>query len=358
MIYNKLLAFLGLLLLPLFVSAQSDSSLEFYGNVRFAHIGSDTNADGLGGDNYTMRLRPGLHFNISDNQRFSGRIAYLVSKEFEPIEPSLVADGAGRLAFGSITLDEFYYRYKDETQELRVGRFQKSLGTLANAKRSHTRYQSNSNNIHWTDGLFYKRNLNNGWYGEGIFEYHPKDHPTFQYDQGGLDFSENDHNFTFYAGAESREVKNNVIQKGFGLMYIPGIYRKANELTDYLAFTSRITLDFPQGEALRGGSIRVAGELGQNLNTSFDNGTSMVTSIGVNNFADQHEIMIEFAKTDTQWLLPRNIYRAGADEMEIRYRFFFSDKWAFDARYRIRDFRADGVETSYSTFLRATYSFN
>jgi hypothetical protein len=356
--YNKILAFLGILIFPLTIAAQNNSKFEVYGNVRFAHIGSDTNADGLGGDNYTMRLRPGLKYTHSENHSFSARLAYLLSKELEPVKFTLKADGSGRLAWGSVTFDEFFYRYKDDKNELRIGRFQKSLNTLTNAKRSHSRYQSNSNNVHWTDGLFYKRNLNSGWYGEGIFEYHPKDHPSFQYDQNGLDFSENDHNFTFYAGAENREVVNNVIQKGFGVMYIPGIYRKGNDLTDYMAFTSRITLDFPQGETLRGGSIRVAGELGQNLNTSFDNGTSMVTSIGINNFADQHEIMIEFAKTDTEWFLPRNIYRAGADEMEIRYRFFYSAKWAFDTRYRIRDFRANGVATSYSMFLRATYAFN
>ncbi len=358
--YSRVIAFLGIVLFPFTASAQNDSRIEVYGNVRFAHIGSDTNADGLGGDNYTMRLRPGLRFVHSENHSFSARIAYLLSKELEPLKTTIKADGSGRLAWGSVTFDEFFYRYQDDKNELRIGRFQKSLNTLTNAKRSHSRYASNSNNVHWSDGIYYKRYLDNenNWYGEGIVEYHPKGQPTFQYDQAGLDFSQNEHNFTYYLGAESREVANNIIQRGFGLMYLPGIYVKGNELADYLAFTSRITLDFPQGEALRGGSIRVAGEFGQNLNTSFDNGTSMVTSVGINNFARQHEIMIEFAKTDNEWFLPRNIYRAGADEMEIRYRFFFSEKWAFDARYRIRDFRTEGVVNSYSTFLRATYSFN
>lgn len=345
------------LLVPLVVNGQEKETWEIYGNVRFAHIGSDTNADGWGGDNYTMRLRPGIKYNHSQNHTFSARIAYLVSKELEPIEPTLVADGSGRLAFGSITFDEFFYRYMNENTEIRIGRFQKSLNTLTNAKRSHSRYHSNSNNVHWTDGFYYKRNLKNGWYGEGILEYQPKDHPSFQY-SFPLDFSKNDHNFTFYGGAENRERdKYNIIQKGFGLMYIPDIYLKPDGYSDYLAFTSRITLDFPQGEALRGGSIRVAGEFGQNLNASLEDGTSLVASIGINNFAEKHEIMIEFTKTDSEWLIARNIYRPNADELEIRYRFFATDKLAFDARYRIRDFRTEGVVNSYSTFLRATYAF-
>ncbi len=354
--FVRVIALLTFVLFPLTTYAQDNSGFEVYGNVRFAHIGSDTNADGLGGDNYTMRLRPGIRYHFSENHTFSARAAYLLSKEFEAVNPTLVADGSGRLAFGSLTFDEFFYRYKDDKNEIRIGRFQKSLNTLTNAKRSHSRYHSNSNNVHWTDGIYYKRNLNNGWYGEGIAEYQPKDHPSFQYSQP-LDFTRNDHNFTFYAGAENRERVNNVIQKGFGLMYIPSIYGTSNGFTDYLAFTSRITLDFPQGESLRGGSIRVAGEFGQNLNTSIEDGTSITTSVGINNFADKHEIMIEFVKTDSEWLIARNIYRPDADEMEIRYRFFFSEKWAFDARYRIRDFRTDGVVNSYSTFLRATYSF-
>jgi len=354
--YRLILSTIFLLLISSSLNAQ-DKSYEFYGNVRFAHIGSDTNADGWGGDNYTMRLRPGIKFNYSEKHTFSARLAYLVSKEFEPIKPSLVADGNGRLAFGSITFDEFYYRFTNDKLELRVGRFQKSLNTRTNAKRSHSRYQSNSNNIHWTDGIYLKRNLKNSWYGEGILEYQPKNHPSFQY-SFPLDFSKNDHNFTFYAGAENRERdKFNIIQKGFGLMYIPNIYLKPSGYADYAAFTSRITLDFPQGESLKGGSIRIAGELGQNINTSFSEGTSLVASIGINNFAEKHEIMIEFAKNDSGWLIARNIYRPNADEMEIRYRFFATEKLAIDTRYRIRDFRTDGVATSYSTFLRATYSF-
>ena len=347
------------------VQAQENEKWDVYGNVRFAHIGSTDEAHGWGGDNYAMRLRPGLKYTHSANHSFSARVAYLLSYKFEAVNPTLVADGSGRLALGSVTFDEFFYQYQNETTEIRIGRFQKSLNTLTNAKRSHSRYQSNSNNVHWTDGIYYKRYLNKSWYGEGIVEYQPKDHPSFQYDQGdlddpssdGLDFTENDHNLNFYVGAESRKVKNNVIQRGFGFMYIPGIYIKGNELVDYLAFTSRITLDFPQGEALKGGSIRVAGEFGQSLNSAFEDGTSIVASVGINNFAEKHEIMIEFAKTDSEWLLPRNIYRANADEMEIRYRFFATEKLAIDARYRIRDFRADGVANSYSTFLRATIGF-
>ena len=107
---------------------------------------------------------------------------------------------------------------------------------------------------------------------------------------------------------------------------------------------------------LNGASIRIGAEFGQNLNTKFENGTSMVASIGVNNVADKHEFMIEFAKNDSQWLTA-TVFGPNSDEVELRYRFFFSQSLNFDIRYRIRESRTDAIPTAYSTFIRATYSF-
>tara|TARA_R110000868_G_scaffold383578_7_gene650664 strand:+ start:16604 stop:16960 length:357 start_codon:yes stop_codon:yes gene_type:complete len=114
----------------------------------------------------------------------------------------------------------------------------------------------------------------------------------------------------------------NIIQKGFGVFIAPESYLKPSGYTSYLAFTSRIALDLPKKDMLNGGSLRIGAELGQNLTTSFSNGTSMITSIGVNNVAEKHEFMIEFAKNDSQWLTA-NVYSPNADEVELRYRFLF-----------------------------------
>ena len=66
--------------------------------------------------------------------------------------------------------------------------------------------------------------------------------------------------------------------------------------------------------------------------------------------------MVEFAKTDSQWLTA-NVYAPNADEFEIRYRYFISSDLNVDFRYRIRDFRPDFAPTNYGFFARATYSF-
>ncbi|MDR9415251.1 MAG: hypothetical protein RI564_03125, partial [Gracilimonas sp.] len=63
-----------------------------------------------------------------------------------------------------------------------------------------------------------------------------------------------------------------------------------------------------------------------------------------------------FTKIGSEWQTA-NVYAPNADEMEIRYRYFITNDLNIDFRYRIRDFRADLVDTNYNFFARATYSF-
>lgn len=336
------------------ISTAQESSYSFYGDVRFAHIGIDTEPDGIGGPNTLMRLRPGIRFFFNENHSFSGRIAYLLSKEFEPLTFTLKADGNNQLALGSMSFDEFYYQYENGDFLLKAGRFQKSINALSNAKRSHFRFQSNGANVHWSDGLYLKKSISEDWFGEAVIEYQHINDISYPY-RANLNFGNNEHNLNYYLGAENRTPSNNIIQKGFGLFVAPNAFLKPNGYSTYVAMMSRITLDYPARDALNGGSVRIAGELGQNINTAFENGTSAVTSFGINNFADHHEFMIEFASTDSQWLTS-SAYGANSDEVEFRYRYVHGPKFNFDIRYRIRESRSDFIPTQYSTFLRFTFS--
>ncbi len=333
-----------------------DKNYEFYGNVRIAHIGSDTEADGIGGDNTLLRIRPGIRYMFNENHSFSGRLAYLVSKDLEPFEFTIKANGNRQLAYGSLSLDEFYYQYQQDDLLLKAGRFQKSINVLSNAKRSQLRFQSNANFVHWTDGLYLKKGLSDDWFGEAIIEYQNRDAVSYPY-QANLTFGNAEHNLNYYFGVENQtRDQNNIIQKGFGILLIPNAYLKQSGYTTYAAFSSRIAFDFPAEDALNGGSIRVAGELGQNLNTDFSDGTSAIISAGINNFAERHEFMVELASTDSQWLTA-TAFGVNSEEIEFRYRFFYDANLNFDIRYRIRESRFDIVPTQYSTFIRATYSF-
>lgn len=283
-------------------------------------------------------------------------MVYLVSKELEPLKATVSADGNGALAFGSVSFDEFYYQFQNEDFLLKAGRFQKSVNVLTNAKRSHLRFQSNGSFVHWTDGVYLKRILTDEWFGEAIIEYQNRNTISYPY-RGNLNFANNEHNLNYYLGIENQNRDdNNIIQKGFGVLIAPKAYLKPDGYSSYFAVSSRIVFDIPNEDVLKGGSFRIAGELGQNLNTEFKNGTSAVVSIGVNRFAQKHELMIEFAKTGSQWLTATN-YAPNADEMEIRYRYFVTKKFNMDVRYRIRESRSDFTPTIYSTFFRATYSF-
>lgn len=338
-----------------FLLAQESNSLSFDGNFRYAYIGSGPGTGGFDNGFNALRSRVGLRYSFNETSSFRARLAATFTDELESPSLTIKADGPG-LDFGSVSFDEFYYRFKNDTYDVKIGRFQHTIGVRSNAGRSLMRFQSNLVSIHWSDGIYAKRNLKNDWYGEFIGEYQPKNHITYPY-QGNLDFANSDHNMTAYLAIENRaRDKYNIIQKGFGLFFAPNAYNKNGDYTIYPALTSRIAIDIPQKNLLKGGSFRIAGELGQNLNTSFDQGTMAIISVGVNGVASKHEFMAEFVKTDTQWLLA-NVFARNGDEVELRYRFFVSSKLNFDGRYRIRAPRTSGAPYAYSTFLRATYSF-
>ncbi len=347
---------LTVLLSSVFLGAslgQETDNFEWYGNIRFAYLGSDTQGDGFGGENTSVRFRVGGIYTINDKSTFRARLATTISQDFESLRFTVRADGGG-LDYGSVSFDEFYYQYEDDWGFLRVGRFQGSIPVYSNARRSHLRFHSNVNFIHWSDGLYLKRYVNEEWFTQAIVEYQPKGYTTFPY-RNNFNFGDNDHNITSYLGLENTTRDDlNFIQKGFGILYSPGTYLKPSGYSDYLAFSARAAVDVPS-EPLNGGSWRFAGEIGQNLNTDPENGTSLVVSAGVNKVADKHEFMVEFAKTGSQWLTAP-VYGPDSDEVEFRYRYFISPKLNFDARYRIRDPRPDGIPTVYSTFLRLTYS--
>lgn len=351
---KKYISLFLLLISPLLV-AQESKSLNFDGNFRYALIGNGTGEDGLSNAFSAVRSRVGLRYTINETHSFRARLATTFTDEFEAASFTIKADGPG-LAFGSITFDEFYYRFQNENYDVKLGRFQHSIGVRSNAGRSFMRFQSNLVSVHWTDGIYAKRSFDNDWYGELVLEYQHKDNITYPY-QGTLDFGNSDHNMTTYFGLENRtRDNNNVIQKGVGLLLAPNAYNTKDGYTTYAALTSRITFDIPNRNLLKGGSFRIAGELGQNLSTSTDKGTMGVLSVGVNNVAEQHEFMLEFAKTDREWLLA-NVYARNGEEIELRYRFFASKNLNFDARYRARVSRVDNAAYAYSTFLRINYSF-
>lgn len=333
--------------------AQKTDHFSINGNARFAYLSnSDEAPDHFRGTSY-LRVRFGGTYNFNYSHSFNGRLATTQSSNFDPVGFQIWSDSKG-LNPGHISFDEFYYRYTNSKTDIKLGRFQHSVSVLTNSKRSHFRFQSGNTSIHWTDGIFLKRKLGNKWSGEVVAEYQPKNHVTYAY-RDGLNFSQNTHNFATYLGLESRPGNlANIIQRGIGIYYAPNAYKKVYGYSFYLAIMSRIVFDFPKKDALKGGSFRIAGEAGQNLNASFENGSSLVVSAGIHNYASRHQLMIEFAKTDPEWL-STSVYAPNTDELEIRYRFYFTKKFNIDFRYRIRDSRNAFFNTNYNFFARATY---
>jgi len=335
--------------------AQTNNKVDISGNARFAYVSASPDAfDHFSGTSF-LRLRVGASYAFNDQSLFKARLATTQSTDFPSVYFTIKPDNGG-LGRGGVSFDEFFYQYKNEDTQVKVGRFQHFEKVLSNAGRSQMRFLSNLVNVHWLDGVYVKRQLNEEWYGEFVGEYQQRNNLSFSY-SAPLTFSNNKHNFASYLGIENRtRDENNFIQKGFGLFIAPNAYFKPGGFTTYMALTCRIAYDLPKPESLKGGSFRIAAELGQNINTAFKDGTSAVISFGVNSFAEKHELMIEFASNDNDWLTA-NIFGQNAEEVELRYRYFISSNFNIDFRYRVREPRADFLATNYNFFARATYSF-
>ncbi len=353
--YKLSLTLLSLFLYSGSIYAQQPEPLSFHGNARFAYFSPSSDAfDHFEGTSF-LRLRVGATYTFNETSSFRGRLATTQSQDLPAVRFTIKPDGSG-LNTGSISFDEFYYRYNNENTDLRIGRFQYSASVLSNAKRSIYKFQSNNINIHWTDGIYLKKSLNEEWFGEFVAEYQNRGNTSYSY-RSKLNFRNNEHNIATYLGAENRtRDANNFIQKGVGIFVATDAYITSDGYASYIALMGRLVYDLPKPEALQGGSFRIAAEAGQNLNTAFADGSILNLSFGVNNFADKHELMIEFTKTDSEWLTA-NVYGPNTDEVEIRYRYFFDKQFNIDFRYRIRESRNDFIPTNYNFFARATYSF-
>ena len=335
--------------------AQEASKFSAYGDIRVNYLGTGTDANGFGGEVPFLRIRPGVHYELNETHSFSVRAVYIVSRDLNSPDFSLTPNQNGSLAYDTFSFDEFYYKYQDETQEFRFGRFQKSFSLPIATAHSIDRFQSNAIFVHWTDGFYYKKILNEEWFSEVVLEYQKRGETTFPYKRP-LNFGRNKYNMVNYVAlTNSSRDKYNIIRKGVGLMWAPNALLRNGGYVTYLTLSSNIVFDFPKKELLNGGSIRVSGELGQNLNTKFSDGSVIATSVGVYDVAERHNLMIELSRNDQDWLT--SPYATNSDEFEMRYRVVLSKKLSIDARYRIRNSLTSDIPNTYSTFVRATYSF-
>lgn len=345
--------FISLSLLAGTVNAQQNNSIKPYGDIRIIYSGSSTDAHGFGGKSPFLRARAGFKYQANQYHGFAIRGAYMVTRDVNAPDFSLTANGS--LAGDTFSFDELHYHFKDEKQQLKLGRFQKSFSLPTATANSINRFQSSSVSVNWSDGLFYQRNLARGWAAETVWEYQRRGHLSFPY-KAPLSFSNNKHNLITYLGITNKNRdKNNFIEKTIAVMWAPDAYYYKGSYTSYAAVSGSAVLDLPIQNSQAGGSYRFTAELGQNVMAAFADGTVYALSAGIYDIAAKHNLMIEAAGNDTQWL--SSPYAPGSNTYEIRYQLKVNSRFGADARYQVRVPRADGSPNVYSTFVRATYSF-
>lgn len=333
---------------------QTEGPLSYKSDIRLLHFGNETHNPGLRGPN-SFRVRFQTTYTINSRNLLNARVAGSLSENGEAIRFSILSDGK-KLDFGGLSFDTFNYQYSGKGTVVRVGRFQHNVDILSVSGRSNFRLQSILSSISWTDGVYLKQDLVQGWYTEAVAEYQHRDYLTYAY-KDGLNFGNNTHNVAGFFNLENRQRDRfNFIQKGFSIFYAPNAFNFAGGYRDYVAVMSRIAYDLPRPGLLKGGSFRLTAEAGQNVNVGFNEGSNATISMGINNFAGKHRFLTELARSDAQWLTP-SVYAPSSDEIEFRYAYDVSRNLNLCMRYRIRDFRASGVPNAYSTFFNATINF-
>ncbi len=331
---------------------QESNTPELYGDFRIIYSGSSLDSHGFGGKADWLRGRVGLKYDINSNHSVAGRAVYIFSRD--PETPSFSLTANGKLAADTFSFDEFYYRYKDEKNMLKLGRFQKSFSLPTTTGNSIMRFQSSSVSSSWSDGLYYQRKLNDGWASDIILEYQNRGNLTFPY-KNPLSFGKNEHNLMGYFGfINNTRDEFNFVQKNISIMWAPDAFFHNGNYMSYLTINGSLVFDYPLKEALHGGSFRVTGELGKNMATNFKDGVAATASFGVYDVADIHNLTAEFSRNGRYYL--NSPYSLNSNNFELRYGVQLTAKFSMEARYHIRSSLYPYVSNIYSTFVRATYS--
>jgi hypothetical protein len=339
--------------LPVGAADPAPKEFAFSADVRlgyFAREREDRDGTRSDSDDWRMRIRPGVLWQISPEFSAKARVAGRYStddsndnhsKFFTSIPAS---DG---LRFGDSTFDELYLRYKPgDHWDVRVGRMQTSFELEGVAKKSLSRNDSPNTDITWTDGIHVRYADAAGWNYHAILQRSEDEGPT-TVRRSPLAFTRSASHLTYYAGMEKKDPKGRILQLGWDLTYIPDALRVDGSATgrigDHLGITGRLALQW----ALAGNMRFVwAGEAGFAPDTptktalrlpgSGDaSGLAFQTSVNLVDFAPGHSVGLVYGQAGGGWLLSPD-FGNNQELLELRYQWRLSAAQSIEARIRTR----------------------
>ena len=323
-----------------------------------------------------VRARIGAGFGHAKNLSVGTRLAGTgFVGNFNPnfILPGGEVDNS-ELDTGTVTFDQLYLLWqRKERFSLAVGRlqtrFQLRGGVYA---KSLDRNNSHNWRVNFTDGLQATIKAH-GWTSNLVLEVNPRSGPT-GVRRDPLDFDDDGARLSYFLGFDNAERRGVLVQRAFDISYLPASLLKDGDpdgrRTDYWGLVGRLMFVWPpRREGLR---LRAGPELGyapetptyesKNLPGSGDtDGFAWNVVISAIDFAPEHSIGLNYARTGAGWLLSPQ-YRPNHELIELRHIWQSSKFPLLETRIRRRtelDQQIGTVQprTQYDFFVRATIRF-
>jgi len=340
---------------------------------------SDDLADGtnISDSDAGFRVRAGGVFALSRPVQLGARLAGRCFIDNCDLEFIFQPDAPTRngLSGGQFTFDELYaHLFRKRRFDVAAGRLQTRAvlrgGVYA---KSLDRNDSNNTRVTWTDGAHATYRGVDGWDGHLVLQYNHRDGPSNVL-RRPLDFEPDDTRVTGFANIDNTDAWGPVVQRTLDVTYIPNALladgSPDGRREDYWGLVGRLALRWPQ--RAEGPRLRFGGELGYAPNTptnaSRDLGSSGDTEglawnvvVSAMEFAPQHSIGVNYARTGAGWLLSPQ-YGANEELWELRYQWRPRTLPLVEARVRRRrdlkeETGAVRQRDVFDFFLRVTWRF-
>ncbi len=327
----------------------------FRGDMRAGYVSVDQDRRDGTDDSSSIwlgRFRIGGSYNIADKFVIGGRIASICSTdECDPgFEVDSTLPNSSTIDNGDITFDQLYvHSFRRDRFDIAVGRLQTKFVARAGVfAKSLDRNNSNNFNINWTDGLHGTLHLKEDSVVHVILENNATD-GTGSVRRGPIDFADDDSRITYFLAWESLQRKGPFTQLGFDISYLPKSLLKdgsrSGRIEDYTGFVGRFATSWL--DETSGPRLNIAGELAyapetptrtaMGLPGSGDtDGLAWNLTASVLDFRNNHNIGINYGRTDAGWLLSPQ-FRENEELIEIRYLWRPSRTRALEIRARLRN---------------------
>jgi len=321
---------------------------------------------GRGGErtrDHTMnaRFQVRSEFEISPELMFRARLAGRASTSQDKFEFVLKdhTPPDGSYLPGTVTFDEFALSWSMRPDlTVTVGRFQARFGLAGLIPKGFDRYYSSNLGIAHTDGLWIRWDVHPRWRLHLVGNHNGSRGSTHAA-RTPLSFDEPSARVGGLAAMEHREQDGLWVQREVSVSVLPQSFERSGKTRSYAAVTGRVMMRLPWKCRFFG--YWIGGEAGyvplaptpetagmavaESRTLTGPSAVAWQVAAYANGLSGRHRIGVLYGQAEPQWLVS-NSFRPNNTLSEIRYRFTFSSRLNFEARYRFRTdlYRPEGVD--------------